>query len=446
MKSNLFKNIFFSLIIGVSLYSCNLNTSSSTDVSDDATITSFYVYGNDTAKTAVFTINNTTDSIYNVDSLPYNSRIDSLFISSTFTSTSGYIINDTLTYNSSSKVVAIDFTKDTVKITNYASNGVNKKTYFVDIRVHKIDPYLYIWTKLTKQIGSQIFENQKAVFFNNSLFFFTNSGVTNYLYTSSNGQNWVSQIITGLPADVEYQNNIDVFNNKIFIAYGNKIFTSTDGINWTTLTVDNKYTYKSIICVFKNKIYAVGKSISSGNYSIIRSSDGSNWEEACALPDNFPVTGFAATTFSPKIGNSKVLVVGGYNINGNVINTRWSSDDGQYWVNMKNAKSPLNPVSNIAIAYYGSRLLMADTYYADSTYHYMRNSLDYGLTWAKADSAQLFPDTLYTARLRSSMVVDPNTQTMYIVGGTDKYSKLLKDVWKVKVNYYKFNPKDWYKY
>lgn len=452
MKSNLYKNIFFILLFASVLYSCSLNNSNTVSESNDATITSFTISYNDSSKnanSAVFTIDNTSGLIYNSDSLPFNTRIDSLIPSIAFASSDGYIINDTLTYDYFTTIKAIDFSKR-VKITNVSSDGTVKKDYLVKLNVHKVDPYLYVWTKLTPNIGTNIFENQKAVLLNNILLFYTTSGTTNYLYSSADGKTWETQTVTGLPIDISLYNSIGTFKNQVFAFRTNNVYASSDGKNWMEKTTDNKYTYKSFICEFKNKMFVVAQNISSNNYCIISSEDGSNWTETSVLPDEFPVTGFGATYFTPKYGNSKMLIIGGYDKNGNILNTRWTSEDGIYWGNLKNPKSEFSNTVYTAISFYGSRLLLTEDLYANKKYKYVRTSSDYGLTWTKADSTHIRPDTLYVLRQKASVIVNPSNQTMYIVGGVNSELEgdlnILSDAWKIKVNYYNFDPSEWSKY
>lgn len=85
------------------------------------------------------------------------------------------------------------------------------------------------------------------------------------------------------------------------------------------------------------------------------------------------------------MGLEKVLLVGGYNNNGEKLNTRWSSEDGEVtWVNLQNSKSTFNAISGASLAYYGSKLLLIggtdinnNLVAADLQ---LRQSLDEGLT------------------------------------------------------------------
>lgn len=452
MKSLLVKNLFLTILFSVVLYSCNLNSDTSTTVSDDATITAFSINENDSsenASDAVFTINDETGIIENVDSLPYQTRIDSLIPSISFTSSDGYIINDTLTYNLYSTLEALDFTKP-IKITNVASDGVTKKDYTVKLNVHKVDPYLYVWSKFSDKIGASVYAAQKAIYFKNKVYFFTNSGILNYVYTSPDAENWSAASVNNLPADVNLQ-NMDTLNNKIFVLHGEKVLTSEDGVSWSELTTDNAFEYKSMICTYQNQLYAVGKNKTSGAYGIIASADGATWTQTTPLPENFPVTGFAATSFKPKYGDRKMVIVGGFGTNGDKLNTRWSTENGYYWVNLKNSKSTFDPTSDGAVSYYGSRLILIggtdNTLFNNllDSLSQIRNSLDEGLTWTRADTTQIYPPTSYKFRKNASMVINPNNFDLYIIGGSTD-TEVLSDVWKLKANYYNFAKEEWSKY
>lgn len=451
MKSLLIKNLFLIIILSVTLYSC-ISNNNDTSVSDDATITKFYINSNDSspdANDAVFTINNTTRVIENTDSLPYKTRIDSLIPSVYFTSSSGFIINDTLTYGSYSSIEALDFTKP-IKITNVASDGTTKLDYTIKLNVHKVDPYLYVWTKFTDKIINTAYENQKAIYYKDKCYFFTGSGVTNFVSNSTDAKTWETTQITTLPSNVEFQ-NIDTLKNEICLLSGDKVYSSTTGNNWTEKSTNSVYTYKVLLCNYNNKLYAVAQNKSTSTYSIIYSADGVTWNESTPLPNNFPVSGFAASTFKPKYGSQKMIVVGGYNTNGVKLNTRWTTEDGNYWVNLQGSKSPFDATSYGAITYYGSRLLLiggtktaGDESLLDPAKQ-IRNSLDEGLTWNRADTTQIYPPTEFKFRKNASVVINPKNHDMYIIGGSSNLN-VLSDVWKVKVNYYNFKESEWSKY
>lgn len=449
MKHSVYKNLLIAFSLFLLFQSCKTTTVNPVTISDNATITAIEIQLNTkspNASSVVFTIDNDKGEIYNIDSLPYNTRVDSLYPLIRFYSSDGFIVND-LTYAAYSNVTkAVDFTKK-VKILNIASDGKSKKEYMVDLRVHKVNPYEYRWTKLTDKIGENVYENQRAVLFKGNYMLFTGSGSANYLYTSPNALTWTQETVSGLPAGISFQ-NIDTFNitqnpanNTLYLVSDNALYTSKNGTDWTK-AVDNNYTYKALLGQFQNKLYAIGQDKASA-YHIIVSTDGTTWAETYTLStaNDFPITAFGATTFTLKNGLPRMIVVGGKNQKDVKLNTRWTTD-GENWVKLENPKSSFSEISGTAIAHYGSSLLLLGgtdkmENLGDSVFQF-RTSLTEGLSWDKPTITLL--DKNYKYRQGASVIVNPKERAFYIIGGRGK-DGAMADVWRVKVNYYAF--KDW---
>lgn len=450
MKHNLYKN----LLIGFSLFllfqSCKTSTVNPVTISDNATITSIAIQSNTkspNASSAIFTIDNDKGTIYNIDSLPYNTRVDSLYPAIRFYSSDGFIVNDTLTYTPYSGITkAVNFTKK-VKVLNVASDGKSKKEYTIDLRVHKVNPYEYRWTKLTDRIAANVYENQRAILFKEKYLLFTGSAAANYLYTSVNALTWEQKSISGLPTGISFQ-SVDTFNvtknpanNTIYLVSDNAVYTSADGTVWVK-AADNNYAYKALLGQLQNKLYAIAQNKTTNAYQIIASTDGITWSEIYTPTVNsFPIADFGVTTFILKNGLSRMVVVGGKNQNGVKLNSRWTTD-GENWVKLENLKSPFTEISGTAIAHYGSRLLLLGgtdkmESLGDSVFQF-RNSLTEGLSWEKPNVTLL--DKSYQYRQGASVIVNSKERAFYIIGGRNKDGELA-DVWKIKVNYYAF--KDW---
>lgn len=444
--------LFITLSLSI-FSSCNFLSNDTSSYSDDATITGFSIQYNDSAKyasTAVFTINTENHVIENVDSLPYGTRIDSLYPTITYESTSGFIVNDTLSYYSSI-TDAINFT-DTVKITNVAKNGEAHITYYIKINVHQVDPYLYVWNVNNPySIGKTVYDNQKAILFNNKILFYTgSSSAGNFLYTSDDGKTWDTETLSGLPNGVSFQ-NLDTFNtgtNTAYLVADKLLYYSTDGKNWTEKTTDGKYDFIGLLKQYNEQFYAIGQDKSTSVYYIIKTSNGTDWEQAEEMPANFPISDYSSTVFTPKIGYNKLIVVGGYNLNGEKLETRWATETGNYWVNLSNDRTVLSPIANAAMTFYGSQLLLvggtkagSNALITDSTQ--VRYSLDEGLHWTSPDTTEFKLPEGYTPRKSTSLVI--KNQTLYIIGGNNG-THPLSDIWKVKINYYNFDPSEWTDY
>ena len=91
MQFKFFSVLFvFSAIIILS--SC-LDTTTPTTSSSDASFVSLTLAGNDSVKTAKFTLDGDGVTITNVDSLPYGTRIDSVYPSFSFKSSSKAVLH-----------------------------------------------------------------------------------------------------------------------------------------------------------------------------------------------------------------------------------------------------------------------------------------------------------------------------------------------------------------
>ena len=456
MKFFQYKNFLFFLGIVIFGVSCGITESQVANPSSDASVLTAYIQYNDSspnASKAVFTINNVDSTIYNVDSLPYGTRLDSLYLGFTFASSLGYVMNDTVAesyyYGTAVTSKAYDLTNP-AQIKNLASDGESTRQYTIEVRVHKVETYLHVWSELKKYVTNAPAENQKAVMLKNKFYYFHNYGTHYALYTSADAANWTQQAAPAtLPPDAELRNML-VYKDEILLLYnGNELYKSADGINWQkhTLTADPDYNYQSLMFQFKNKLWAVAQHKTNKSVRISSSSDGITWTLAEKRSfTNFPVRDFSVTKFKPSLGREKVIVLGGVDASGKTLNTRWSAEDvlgvdTLYWVNLQHKTYKMDQVKQAATAYYGSKLLIIGgskpTGLLVDAKEQLRQSIDEGLTFAVPDSTQnLMPDE-YPLRTNASLIHDTANNTLYVIGGKTNTSTLA-DVWKIKVNFYNF--------
>lgn len=449
MKILQHKSLLF--LLGFTSFFIACNTTTEVSVSDDATIESMYFQNNDSSPNlsdAVFIIDDENGLIYNVDSLPYNTRVDSAYASFSFASTNGYLINDTFPETAYTTSTAYDFSKP-VKLTNYASDGKTKKEYTIKVNVHQVETYLHVWKNPVEMITENASDNQKAVLLNNKYYFFTSNGNSTQLYSSTDASSWLHESNpTGLPANAVFRNMI-VCNDQILLLHnGNELYTTRNGISWEKhlLNGDNNYDFLVLLFNFKNQFWSVAQNKTTKRLNIASSSDGINWTVRNALSARFPVSDFAATTFTPRLGREKIIIVGGKDASGKKLNTRWSAEndpttDSLHWVNLNNNHSTFEAISDAGICYYGSKLLLiggTDNYeQLKDTSVQMRQSLDEGLSWAKPDTSLNMLPASFTYRKNASVIHNKTNNTLYIIGGKGMFLPL-SDVWTVKANFYNF--------
>lgn len=455
MNYSLLKNWLLVLLISIGFISCLGDSSSVANPSSDASIKGISILKNDSspnASSAVFTIDNVLNQIYNIDSLPFGTKIDSLYLSLTFGSSLGFIMNDSI---SESNYLSTTTTKNAynftapVKIKNLATDGETTKEYVIDVRVHKVETYLHTWTKLNSNITSDVSDNQKAVLYKNNFYFFVEKNDVINLFTSTDAINWTNKnTVKGLPNKIVLKHLLATDNSLYLIGNDNDMYISADGENWENQNIvgSSEYDYAALLFFFKGKIWGIAKSKTDFSVRIVSSTDGINWEFSGKknFHNDFPVKDFAATVFQPQIGPEKVIVLGGKSSFNSDLTTIWSAEnilnsDTLKWLNINNTGKNIPAMKNGALEYYGSKLLLfggsSNTLLIDTIP--LRNSLNEGVNW-------ILPDTLinkvpadFIYRTQTSLINDRQNKNLYVIGGKSKNANL-SDVWRIRVNFYSF--------
>jgi len=454
MNFNSFRFILlFSTV--VLLNSC-LDTTDTTVLSSDASFVSLTLAKNDSVKLAVFTL--VGDTIVNLDSLPYNTKVDSVYPTFSFKSVGRVTlffppgsIKDSMIITGTDTV---NFTKP-IRVRNYATDLVHYKDYYVKVNVHRVQPELYVWKNLGETLSPQSANNQKTIMQNDSMFYYLNDGTTAYLFISKDGSSWNSKNITGFPVNTPIEDLIQ-FNGKFYVTRDvNNIYSSSNGLNWAKLAVTT-FNFKSLLYVFNNKLWAVVQA-SDLSYHFATSTNGVNWDMLTGeLPANFPVRGFASLSFATRTGKPKVLVLGGYSASDEYLKSNFSSEDCKYWINFSSENSigrhsldSLAPGSSIIS--YDNKLLLFGAVEKDGlmTGNYYRQSIDEGMSWQVSDTTYNRIREAYVSKVSGTerdtilynnlpfrsfqSVVVNNSHQIFIVGGKSN-TKMMLDIWTGKLN------------
>ena len=403
MQFNFFR-LFFVLSTILFLSSCLDTTTTTTATSSDASFVSMTLAGNDSAKTAVFTLDASGQTIINIDSLPFRTRIDSVYPTFSFKSSAGAKLHYTnptgYKFKKDSAAVTgkdtVDFRQPGIWIKNYASDAINYKNYNIQVNVHKVHPELYIWSKLKDNVASVSAASQKAILLNDKIYYYLNDGSATYLYTSVDGKSWNQEnSLTGLPVNTPLNDMIQFKGNLFLTKDGLNIYTSSNGTTWTKMSVSS-FTFNSLLCVWGGDLWAVVQSVSDATYHFATSSDGSVWKMIGTIPNNFPVSDFTATTVTTITGVQKFVVLNGYSSTGSLLKNYWSSEDGLNWYDFSDkslnykwtAKNNLDSLeAGASVILYDNKLLLVGKYITRNKTFY-RESKDEGLTWQ-------VPDTVY---------------------------------------------------
>ena len=438
MKFNFLKFICL-FCIAVSLSACLSDDETTVTSSTNPRMLSLKLAGNDSIKTAVFTLNADSMTVENVDSLPFGTPVNKAIPTFTFVSSYGALlyINGSTTGKAVTGKDTVDFTLP-VKIKNYAADNSTTKEYTIKVNVHKVEPKLYVWSMLPNSVGAANPTSQKAIYFNNKLLYYANEAGVATLYTSTNGATWAAATLSGLPANATMVNTVQ-FNDKLFYTQdGVKIYSSTDGASWTVADVSAAdYTFKTMLFSLNGNIWAITQSKVDSKYRFASSVDGTVWLIRNELPSNFPITDFAALSFTSRVGSkAKAIIIGGKSASGTILSTNWNTEDGDYWVNFNENTSSSKSLDTLALGAsliaYDSKLFVFGTKTTNIKVAQYKVSLDEGLTWKAPDSTYNKLPISYTHRNYSSVVVG-NSNRIYIIGGKTNTSTFT-DVWTGKLN------------
>lgn len=431
--------IFLSLII-ISLPACLNGNDDDDEVSDDPTLASLSFGENDSIpnlEDAVFTIDDDNRLVYNEDSLPFQTRIDSVFPTFTFNNPSAgailYCGDDTIVLTGSDTV---DFSKQPIRLLNYAENGIDTIWYTIHVNVHQVDPELYVWNKLNEEIYTHEGSNQKAIWFNEKIYLFVSSGLNNYLYTSSNGDIWTKESTpSGLPEYNDFHYMVE-YNGTLYLVQGINLYTSTNGVQWTAHDMSGSdFSFINLLFAFNEQLWGIVQSNTDNTYHFAYTANGTAWTIGTELPENFPINDFAAISFLSRTNRPKALVMGGYSAENGTLNTRWTTEDGAYWINFSIEQPSFGSLAGAAIVSYNDKLLIFGG--VDSNNHliesHLLETLDEGLNWLVPDTASNVMPVDYALRTRQSAIVNESDHRIYIVGGQTR-TEVFKDIWTGKVN------------
>ena len=455
--------IAFISILVVFFVSC-LGNGSDTELSSDPHFISLTFLSNDSIpglSGAVFTLEHDAsvegDSIIvNLDSLPFQTRLDSVwpvfyfkstYITRLFQETEEGIDTVYLAGNSSTtKNDTIDFTIPT-KVQNFSADGTAERTYPVKVNVHQVRPELYVWDRLQNQITANSSVNQKAVFFNNQFLFYIGSETGNSLYTAEEtnlSANWQKKATLEFPENrTSLKLRYMVKNEDVLYVTDNEsqLYKSGNGVEWEKVDynlTDGKI--HNLLFSMNDALWAITQSNDGNEYRMAHSADGVNWADWGVLPEKndsrkFPVSNYSALVFRSAVGRPKAIVVGGYSESGTLIPVNWI---GQVDVNNKMIWEPLRQntlpaIQDAAVIQYDNKLLLFGGLQSNGNIIALQESRNEGLTWHTPDStSNVLPENF---PMRSSQSVDVNeaSKRIYIVGGKDN-TKTYSDVWTGKLN------------
>lgn len=380
-----------------------------------------------------------TGRIYSVDSLRFGTCLDSVKPHVSYMITPSLVrfkTPDTLMISTGADT--LDFNRGPIYLFIQAADTAYKRCYRIDMHVHKADPDLYVWKQMTPQLfapdAAPDFCHMKAVYRDELIYLFVNNGFGTQLYQSADGASWKAMgAPSGLPSLCQVRDILQ-HNGRLYYAEGDGEIYSTDNmVDWTTVDFSNTdYVAVNMLVSFDHKAWCILQHRTSqalflgvlhnGDLTPVTSIHGLT---NGVLPNNFPVSDFAALSFDSSSERPRAMIVGGRTMDGTAVNTRWNLEYGLindtqsgYRIADFSIEQPsFNSLTGTSIIQYNDHLIMfggvdndlewrSDILYSD----------DEGMNWYVPDTAHnKLPDT-YTSRQHQTVVVD-DEENIFIIGG-----------------------------
>jgi len=460
-KTNIFFTLLAALFVLCALPACENKNNDSTP-SSETKLTGIVFAKNDSfpdLKNATFTIDLSPDTalVYNEDSLAVGTRIDSVVATFYFTTTIGYALfvsdSDTTLITAAD---TLNFVPRPCHLHVVSQDMQNTRDYNIFVNVHTVDPDLYVWT----QTQDKLFQGNRDVHaetLGDEVLLFTQDGLAAQLYTSAdNGRTWNGPATpAGLPKTANIR-QIIASPSRLYYAQDNHLYASTDGRTWsdTPLAPLSSMNPGTLLFYYNDSIWAIAEEIASGNLWFLTMPEGGTFSKQTQIgpldASRFPVSDFSAIAFTGVTGRRRAMILGGYDKEGTMLNSRWNlewvdtdSYDGLglYRIEDFSIEHPdFPPIAGAAVTYYDNRLLLftnpdnasPELGKVVAGQKGLYESLDEGMNWTTPDSAaNVLPDEI-SPRNYSAVVVTPD-QAVLLIGGRDNTTSYA-DVWRARKN------------
>ena len=383
-----------------------------------------------------------TGLIYSKDSLRYKTRLDSVVPYITYEATPGsatfYLPNDTIV---STGYDTLDLTQGPVYLQVFASDMKTERWYKIDINVHKINPDLYVWENLVDSIFPQQNCETKAFYIKDQFVLFVNNGLSTQIYTSKDATNWAlsNTTLTGLPTPCHVR-DIVLHDNQLYYIDKDKLYASADIYNWeetdysgsTFEPINMLLSYNNLAwCIVQYRDTTKKLALATiQNDSIVQCTD-------ILIDNSFPISDFAATAFESSSERPRAMIVGGRNINGNPVNSRWNFEydpnENKYRLKDFTISQPsFNTLTGASIIQYDGKLMMFGG--IDNNLEWnstMLYSKDEGMNWQILDTTFNQLPTQYGNRHNQTALVLDNS--IYLIGGQSNKTSF-SDVYRGRLN------------
>ena len=442
--------IFTLLTLAIILIACETPTTITT--SDENRVQTFTFYEdtlNPGLTQATYKIEHRTfpdtGLIYCKDSLKFGTRLDSVVTYITYKATPGsatfYLPNDTII---STGYDTLDLTQKPVYLQVLASDMTSERWYRIEVHAHQINPDLYVWTKMKDYIFPTQFCETKALHINGQFVLFVNNGISTQIYTSNDATNWTlsNNALTGLPTPCHVRDIVQK-DNQLYYISNKRLFQSTDLYNWTETDYSTAaFEPINMLLTYNDQVWCIVQDSTTKQLALATIQNDSIALSTDILIDNnmldgFPISDFAATAFESSSERPRAMIVGGRDINGDPVNSRWNFEyiptEKKYRLkNFSISQPTFHTLTGASIIQYNEQLMMFGGIDNDSKWNSnILYSDDEGMNWYVPDTACNQLPMEYQSRQNQSVIV--NQKSIYLIGG-QSHTTSFSDVYRGRLN------------
>ena len=397
-----------------------------------------------------FTIDQLTGRIFNIDSLPYGTKIEKVYC--TLTTASSYDVNSVevspyaypdSTYYLQSLSDSIDFSAP-VKFVMHAYDGITTKTYIAQVNIHQIEPDTMIWTEAANPMLPVAIREQKTIKMEQEgdatyLMYVqptTDEGYQLYQATESDPTYWEPLSLTGLPTEGVCLSQMTYYNKVWYVATeAGTLYRSADGQTWSEVAGAPaiRILLGEIPAGLRQAavLTAVVEQEGALVYGVM--DEAAQWTMGDVVPEHFPASGFSTMSYE-SMHYQYLMVVAGRSISNQLLNTTWTSRDGLTWAQLGASSKSFSPREGIMMTRYDDQLLLIGGVDADQQgLKDMYSSIDFGLNWTLVDSTLILPEA-YEGRGFSSVWVDKQHFVNLFGGKTKRDANDMNQLWRGRIN------------
>lgn len=392
----------------------------------------------------VFTIDQVNGRIFNKDSMPYGTEVAMVVCTLTYVTgvagtqvTQEAIPDSTYYWNGTD---SLDFSKP-VKFVTTAYDGSTTKTYTAQLNIHTVVPDSMAWELYVNNMLGKTVNEQKVIrtqYKGEDVYFmYVNSPEGCQLYYSpvTDVKKWEEIPVAGVSPGMLIS-RITEFEDILYMTSAEGgLYQSVDGVTWSRTASDLSFKY--LLGAFPAGRNSSGMAAIVNNEDILyfagMNSDG-EWTVGNAVPDKFPITGFACISYE-NMYYGYLSVVGGRTQNNQLTNATWSTTTGLQWTLLSSENvSSFEGREGMMLSKYDDKFCLIGGIDArGNASKELYFSTDFGVTWKRSDELVVLPGN-FAGRGFSSVMVDDNNYMLLFGGKVSQSAKPVDEIWRGRIN------------